>query len=176
MVDGKFLSNVFSNMNGSARFMVVGQNPGRDEAERMEPFVGVSGRFFDKAAMDVLGLSRADFYISNCVRCFTPGNRRPSLDEESNCRFFLDREVAILKPKLIIALGGSAFKQLTGMNGILKHHGEKILSLRYRVPVVPMLHPSPFNMNDPAKRDMFYADLEKLRGEICDNVAEVGGV
>jgi DNA polymerase len=164
MIADKFVSNVLSNMNGMARFVVVGQNPGRDEVERGEPFVGISGRFFDKAIGDVLHLNRTDFYITNTVKCFTPDNRKPYMDEEDNCRYFLDREIEILKPKLIVALGGSAFKRLTGMGGVLKHHGTAVLSLRYKLQVVPMLHPSPLNMNDPAKRDMFYADLAKLGG------------
>lgn len=162
MIADKFLSNVLSNMNGSARLMAVGQNPGRDEVERGEPFVGISGKFFDKAIGEVLGMTRADFYITNTVKCFTPENRTPYMEEEVNCRYFLNREVEILKPKMIIALGGSAFKQLTGMGGVLKHHGTPVMSLRYRIRIVPMLHPSPLNMNDPAKRAMFYEDLKKI--------------
>ena len=163
MVEGKFLSNVLSNMNASAKFMVVGQNPGRDEVEKAEPFVGLSGQFFDEAMLSVLGLTRSSFYITNTVKCYTPNNRKPSMEEEANCRYFLDREVDILKPKLIIALGGSALKQLTGLRGVMRHHGSTILSLRYKTYVVPLLHPSPLNMNDPAKREIFYSDLNKLK-------------
>lgn len=162
MVDGKFLSNVFSNMNCSARYMVVGQNPGRDETEKKEPFVGISGRMFDQLMEEVLGLKRSDFYISNTCRCFTPGNRRPTASELDQCQDFLDREVKALKPKVIISLGGPAFEQLTGMHGIMKHHGEPIFSPRHQVFVFPLLHPSPLNLNDPAKLELFIGDLVKL--------------
>jgi len=162
-VDGEHLSNVFSNMNTSARVMVVGQNPGRDEVERGEPFVGASGRAFDRAVEERLGMSRSDFYISNVVRCYTEGNRGPYQEEIDACRAFLDREVELVKPEIIISLGAPAFKQLTGMGGITKHHGELRFSPRYGVNVMPLFHPSPLNLNDPSRREMFYDGLDKLK-------------
>jgi len=162
MIEGQFLSNVFSNMNTDARIMAVGQNPGRDEVERGEPFVGVSGKFFDEAIAQI-GLSRSDFYISNIARCFTPSNRPPSREEMDNCRSFLDREIEIVKPKLIVALGSLAFRQLTGMRGIMKRHGKPVFSIRYNVPILPLLHPSPLNTNVPEKRRMFMEGLSSVK-------------
>ena len=162
MVDAKHLSNVFSSMNTKARIMAVGQNPGKDEVAQGIPFVGVSGQFFDEAIKSI-GLSREDFYISNIVRCYTPDNRPPTLSELDNCRTFLDQEIAIVKPKVIVALGSLAFKQLTGMSGIMKHHGTQILSARYLLPVIPILHPSPLNTNHPDKRRMFMDGLLALK-------------
>lgn len=162
MIEGKFLGNVFSNMNCAAEIMVVGQNPGRDETERAEPFVGVSGKLFDQLTLEVLGLSRSAFYISNCVRCFTPGNRKPFPEEVASCETFLDREIQALCPKLVVSLGAPAFEQLTGTHGIMKHHGNPTFSPRHKLFVFPMLHPSPLNMNDPVKREMFISDLRKL--------------
>lgn len=163
MVEGKFLSNVFSNMNCSAKFVVVGQNPGRDEAERQEPFVGVSGKMFDQLTEEVLGMKRSDFYISNCCRCFTPNNRRPTVLEVDACQDFLDREIGILKPKAVITLGGPSFERLTGMHGIMKHHGNPVFSIRHKVFIFPLLHPSPINLNDPAKLEIFIGDLVALK-------------
>ena len=162
MLESGFLGNVFSNMNCSAEYMVVGQNPGKDETERSEPFVGVSGKMFDQLIEEVLGMKRSMFYISNTVHCYTPGNRKPTQDEVNNCRDFLDREIDILKPKVVMSLGGPAFEQLTGMHGIMKHHGNPTFSPRYKVFVFPLLHPSPINLNDPAKLELFVADLVKL--------------
>jgi DNA polymerase len=163
MIEGSFLSNVFSNMNLSAKVMVVGQNPGRDEVEQKEPFVGIAGKLFNKALEEHSGLKRSDLYIGNSVRCYTPGNRKPFQQEEEACRWILDKEIAIVNPKIVVALGAAAFKQLTGMSGIMKHHGEVIVSIRYRVPVMPILHPSPLNTNNPERRDGFYDDLRKLK-------------
>jgi len=163
LVDGKFLSNVLSNGNLGAKVMVIGQNPGREEVEKKEPFVGIAGKLFDKALLEVVGLKRSDLYIGNSVRCFTPGNRKPFQQEEDNCREFLDKEIALVKPSVVIALGSLAFKQLTGMSGIMKHHGQVIFSIRYKVPVIPILHPSPLNTNNPERRDGFFNDLRKLK-------------
>ena len=167
MVEGKFLSNVFSNMNCTAKYMVVGQNPGRDEVEQGFPFVGLSGQFFDRALENV-GLSRRDFYVCNTVCCYTPDNRKPTTEEMENCRMFLDREVKILKPRIIVALGSAAFKQLTGLSGIMKHHGTRIFSPRYRVIVIPLLHPSPLNLNYPDRRVEFEKDMVALKSAVDD--------
>ena len=161
------ISNVFSTMNGQARVMVVGQNPGREEVAKGEPFVGSSGKFFDRATEEVLGMGRRDFYISNTVKCFTPGNRAPSVAEKDNCREFIDREIKIVRPKVVVTLGSPAFKAMTGMSGITKHHGIPIYSVRHKVNVLPLFHPSPLNMNSKEKRQMFYTGLKKLK-EILD--------
>jgi len=166
-VDGKFLSNVFSNMNASAEIMVVGQNPGRDEVEQGQPFVGRAGKIFDEAVLEVLGFDRSKLYISNTVRCYTPANRKPFDSERENCCEFLDKEVALIQPKVLVALGGLALKQLTGMSGMMKNHGQIIMSARYRVPVIPILHPSPLNLSNPVRRREFFSDLWKLK-EVLD--------
>jgi DNA polymerase len=180
LLEGK-LSNVFSNMNCDARVMVVGQNPGMDEVRRGEPFVGVAGRFFDEALAEA-GMSRADFYVSNAVRCYAPGNRKPLQEELDNCRYFLDREIEILKPVMAVALGGTALRQLTGMSGITKNRGEAVFSPRYKIFVFPLLHPSPLNASLHGNGAEFAEDLAKLRdaverakaGEVVrEEVAEV---
>ena len=142
------------------------------ETEQKEPFVGVSGKMFDQLVDEVLGMKRSDFYITNCLHCYTPGNRKPTVEEVDNCQTFLDREVRILQPKLIISLGGPAFEQLTGMHGIMKHHGNPVFSPRYGRYVFPLLHPSPLNLNDPAKLEIFVADLLKLKEFIKKGEAE----
>jgi uracil-DNA glycosylase family 4 len=162
MIGDKFLGNVFSNMNCTAEYMVVGQNPGKEETEREEPFVGISGKMFDQLVEEILGMKRSMFYISNTVHCYTPGNRKPTMGEVYNCKYFMDLEVRALNPKVVISLGGPAFEQLTGIHGIMKHHGNPAFSPRYKVPVFPLLHPSPINLNDPAKLELFVADLVKL--------------
>jgi len=160
---GSNLSNVFSNMCPKARIMVVGQNPGAKEVELRRPFVGPSGAFFDKCIKDVLGIDRSRLYISNIVRCYTPGNRAPKVAETSNCRDILDQEIEILKPELVVTLGGYALKQVTGLNRISQHHGEIVVSPRYSVKVLPLYHPSPINMNNTQHSENFRSDLELVR-------------
>lgn len=162
-IDGH-LSNVFSYVNPQTYIdiMVVGQNPGSEEVKRGEPFVGASGRFFNEAAKGIIGLERSAFYISNVCRCFSPGNRQPTRQELDACRPILDEEIRIIKPTLIIALGSVAFERLTGMHGIMKHHGETVVSPRYLTPVIALLHPSPYNTNNPTNREMFHDGLRKV--------------
>lgn len=161
-VDGK-ITNVFSNMSTKANIMVVGQNPGHVEVEQGQPFVGPSGKFFDTAIEEVLGVDRTYFYITNTVHCYTASNRRPSRIEIDNCRYYLDAEVNVMKPKLIITLGGPSLEQITGRRGITKLHGQIIPSVRYGVPVLPLFHPSPLNTNKPEIKKYFYEDLEKVK-------------
>jgi len=161
-VDGH-LSNVWSNMSMKAQIMVIGQNPGYVEVERGKPFVGPSGEFFDKAIEEVLGIDRTHFYITNTCHCYTAKNRKPSNVEIENCCEFLDAEIEAVNPKIIVTLGAPSLEQVTGRKGIMKLHGQKIISLRYKKNVLPLLHPSPRNMNKPELKVKFYQDLEVLK-------------
>ena len=162
------ISNVFSNMNNNVEVMVVGQNPGADEVGNGEPFVGTSGRVFNDALEKFVGIEREQLYITNVVKCYTQGNRKPTQSEMDNCRIFLDTEVRVVQPKVVVALGSIAFKAMTGMNGIMKHCGETVISPRYMVPVVAMLHPSPYNTNNPERKVMFEAAMQQLAKLIKD--------
>jgi DNA polymerase len=157
------ITNVFSNMNLEGGIMVVGQNPGAEEVKWGQPFVGPSGKWFDEAIEKHAGVTRSQLYISNTVRCFTPGNRKPYASEVENCQPFLAAEIAAIKPRIIIALGSPAFKQLTGMSGIMKHCGEIVYSIRYNVDVLGLLHPSPYNTNKPDMCELIYKGMRRLR-------------
>jgi len=162
LIDG-CISNVFSNMCRRAHIMVVGQNPGYYEVQQGIPFVGLSGKFFDRALKDVVGVDRKMLYISNVIRCKTPNNRSPNPIEIENCEVFLRREIEILKPKVVLTLGGFALQKLTGISGIMKCHGEMQMSPRYGIEVLPLLHPSPLNMNNARKKKMFLDDIVALK-------------
>lgn len=160
---GENICNVFSNMCLKSNIMVIGQNPGKNEVEQGKPFVGQSGKFFDKCIQEVLNVSRDKFYISNTVRCLSPDNRGIYNEEMDNCRYFLDKEIEIIKPSIIVTLGASALEQVTGRHGISKLHGKIIPSIRYKVMVLPMYHPSPLNINRKDIRDDFIKDLSVLK-------------
>ena len=160
------ISNVFSSGDVSCELVVVGQNPGRDEVLVGRPFIGASGRFFDKVLLEEVGLGRDQVYVTNVVKCFTPGNRAPTPEEVGSCQGFLRREFEIVKPKMVLALGSYAFRALTGMSGITKHCGEIVHSIRFGVPVLACLHPSPYNTNNPEKRGMFMSALGVLRAAL----------
>ena len=168
------LANVFSNMCVHPRLMVVGQNPGREEVERGQPFVGTSGKFFDSMMLEHVGLTRKDMYICNTVCCYTPGNRKPSQNEIDTCRDFLDRQIELVKPMIIVALGSPAFKQLTGMSGITKHRGIPEFSIRYKCHVFPLLHPSPYNTSTADGKAAYAEDLKILKAFLLKREAEDG--
>jgi DNA polymerase len=160
---------VFSNMNEQASIMVIGQSPGKDEVREGEPFVGVSGKNFDEAIKEHVGLNRSFFYFSNVIRCLVPEKYLLTEQNFSACRVHLDREIKEVNPVLIVTLGSSAFESLTGMHGLMKHHGKFIISSRYMIPVLPLLHPSPLVMNNVETRDLFIKDLKKIREFISQN-------
>jgi DNA polymerase len=162
-IDG-MSAHVFSSMNAGAKVMVVGQNPGREEVADGEPFTGDSGVRFCRLVKEVVGLDREDLYLSNVVRCFMPGNRRPCQSEMDNCRSFLDREVEIVDPKVIVAIGRPTMKQLTGVSGgIIKNCGKLIFSPRYGRYVLALIHPSKTNMNNEERRELFMGGLRELK-------------
>lgn len=159
------VSNVFSNMVANSSLMVVGQNPGLDEVAQGEPFVGHAGMIFDELLINKVGLKREQIYVTNTVKCYTSG-RKPKSFEVSNCQYILDKEIEILKPKVILAIGSFAFKALTGMSGITKNCGEVVVSPRYLTPVVAMLHPSANVMCDDDRKEMVHKAMETLKEEI----------
>lgn len=154
---------VMSNLNSTAKIMVVGQNPGREEVEKNTPFIGISGKIFDAALKEHTSLTRKDLYICNCVCCFTPGNRKPTNKEFKNCSFWLSRQIETVKPRLVVTLGGVALKALTGIVKISEARGNVLRSEKYGVEVYPILHPSPLNTNRPDKKEEFISDVKGLQ-------------
>jgi uracil-DNA glycosylase len=134
----------------SAPWLLVGEGPGAEEDQQGEPFVGQAGKLLD-AMLAAMKLQRGrEVYIANVVKCRPPGNRTPSTDEALACAPFLDRQIALIQPKLIVALGKTAVTRLTGseasmasLRGTLhEYHG---------IPVVATYHPAYLLRNLPEK-------------------------
>ncbi|HZZ93265.1 MAG TPA: uracil-DNA glycosylase [Usitatibacter sp.] len=124
-----------------AQWLFVGEGPGADEDEQGEPFVGQAGRLLD-GMLAAIGLERGDaVYIANVVKCRPPGNRTPTAEEAQACAPFLDRQIELIQPKLIVALGKTAATRLL-------HTEASLASLRGQVhrygdvPVVVTYHPA----------------------------------
>jgi DNA polymerase len=133
-----------------ARWMFVGEAPGADEDVRGEPFVGQAGKLLDNM-LAALGLNRHEgVYIANVLKCRPPGNRTPEPPEAEACRPYLERQIALVRPSLIVALGRSAASLLLGTDAT-------IASLRGRVhrwqsiPLVVTYHPAYLLRNLPDK-------------------------
>jgi DNA polymerase len=129
---------VFGVGNPLAELMFVGEGPGADEDEQGEPFVGRAGQLLNNMISSGMGLRREDVYIANVVKCRPPQNRTPLPDECAICSPFLMRQIAVVRPKAIVALGAVAAKTLLGVN-------DTMANLRGRMyefsPVVPRTAP-----------------------------------
>ena len=106
---------VFGVGNPHAELMFVGEGPGADEDAQGEPFVGRAGQLLNNM-IKAMGLRREDVYIANVVKCRPPGNRTPERDECDTCSPFLMRQIAVIQPKVVVALGAVAAKNLLAMN------------------------------------------------------------
>jgi DNA polymerase len=164
---------VFGAGNEKAKLVFVGEGPGAEEDEKGLPFVGRAGQLLTQmiegtARKEGLSLSREDVYICNVVKCRPPDNRTPLPDEMEICSQFLFRQLAIIRPKAICALGATAAKALLGRReGVTRSRGNWF---RWRdIPVMVTYHPSyllrPYNQS--AKREA-WEDLKKVLHYVYD--------
>ena len=131
---------VFGAGAGRPRLMFIGEGPGAEEDAQGLPFVGRAGKLLT-GFITALGLTRADVYITNVVKCRPPGNRVPEPDEVSSCRPILMRQIELLDPKLIVTLGNVPLKALNPKaGGITRERGKPFAFLRWTV--FPTFHPS----------------------------------
>jgi DNA polymerase len=133
-----------------ADWLFVGEGPGAEEEERGEPFVGQAGRLLD-AMLATIGLQRGhDVYIANAVKCRPPNNRTPEADELAACFPYLRRQIELIKPRLIVALGRPAAQAL--LNQEVKISAARGRTFRYGdIPVVVTYHPAYLLRNQPDK-------------------------
>lgn len=152
--------SVFSRGTGSSGLAFVGEGPGEEEDRSGLPFVGPAGQLLDKmiAAMQ---LARDDVYVCNIVKCRPPKNRKPDLEEMSRCMPFLNEQIAIIKPRVIVALGATAVQGLLGTSeGITRLRGQWKL-FRGNIPVMPTFHPAYLLRQPQAKREV-WKDLQEV--------------
>lgn len=134
--------SVFARGNPNAKILFLGEAPGQDENNEGKPFVGKSGKFLDKV-LDKCGLSENNVYICNTVKCRPPDNRKPLQNEINACSYFLNGQLEIIKPKIIIVLGMIAYKALCEdkIKTISSIIGQKkIIGNKYSI--YPTYHPS----------------------------------
>jgi uracil-DNA glycosylase len=161
---------VFGEGNPEAELMFVGEGPGADEDATGRPFVGRAGQLLTKM-IEAIDLKREDVYIANVVKSRPPGNRAPEADEVKACIPFLFRQIAAIRPKLIVALGNPAMQALLDTKiGITKMRGQLQDYPRVSgIKVLPTFHPA-YLLRSPDKKREAWEDLKKvrafLRGEL----------
>lgn len=145
---------VFGEGDENAALMIVGEAPGATEDEQGRPFVGRSGELLTKMIENAIGVPRSSVFIANIVKCRPPANRNPSEEEVAMCKPFIDRQIELIQPKIILALGGISFGYLMGESiGITKARG-KVYNFK-GAKLVPSFHPSYLLRNPSAKKEAF---------------------
>lgn len=153
---------VFGTGDPHADLVVVGEGPGAEEDARGLPFVGRSGQLLDRLLFEEMGLTRDRCYVTNTVKCRPPGNRDPQPAELSACRPWLDAQLSLLRPKVIVTLGNSATRWLldskegiTKLRGRTYDWGDAVL--------VPTFHPSAALRGNPNALAAMRADLVRAK-------------
>jgi DNA polymerase len=163
---------VFARGNPLSDLVFVGEGPGHEEDLRGEPFVGPAGQLLDKMIV-AMGYGRDDVYICNIVKCRPPGNRKPEPPEIASCSPFLAAQLALIKPKVIVALGATAVQGLMGTTeGITRVRGTWKL-YKGTVPIMPTFHPAYLLRQPNAKREV-WSDLKEVMRFLGRSVPERG--
>ena len=151
------LHAVFGEGPGDARLMIVAEAPGAKEDEQGRPFVGRSGALLTKMIENAIAVKRECVYITNIIKCRPPGNRNPTREEAAACLPFLDKQIEIIKPEIILCLGSVSFHYLSGsVLSISKARGN-VFDFR-GIKLVPSFHPGYLLRNPSAKKEA-YADM-----------------
>jgi DNA polymerase len=145
--------------NGFAKIMFIGEAPGRSEDQQGRPFVGAAGKLLTEALQEA-GLSREDVFITNIVKCRPPNNRVPKEEERSACKPYLERQIALINPRIICILGRTAYESLLEGGSITSNRG-RLVSRFYFLTV----HPAAIIYN-PELKTVFKNDLVNLVNEL----------
>lgn len=150
---------VFGTGNPEAALMFVGEAPGADEDVQGEPFVGAAGQLLTKM-IAAMGFSRQDVYIANVIKCRPPQNRNPEPEEVAACEPFLKRQLAAIRPRMIVALGKFAAQSLCGERTPITRLRGNFRSYE-GIPVMPTYHPA-FLLRTPEAKRQAWADLQAV--------------
>lgn len=151
---------VFSRGTGSSGVCFVGEGPGADEDAQGLPFVGKAGQLLDRM-IEAMGLGRDEVYVCNVVKCRPPDNRKPEPDEMAACLPYLNQQIELIAPRVIIALGATAVQGLLGTSeGIMRLRG-KWKSYRGQIDVMPTFHPA-YLLRTPAAKREAWDDLQEV--------------
>jgi uracil-DNA glycosylase family 4 len=159
---------VFADGNPNAAVMLVGEAPGRDEDIEGLPFVGRSGRLLDRM-LAAIGLDRNSAYIANVIPRRPPGNRTPTPHETEICRPFIERQIELVNPKVLVNLGGPSAKTLLNTTeGILRLRGNwrvHTTGSGVAIPAMPTLHPA-YLLRTPAHKKLAWRDFLEVKAKL----------
>jgi DNA polymerase len=148
---------VFADGDANAQLMFVGEGPGADEDAQGLPFVGRAGQLLNNM-IGAMGLKREQVYIANIVKCRPPQNRKPEPDEAHTCTPFLERQIEVVRPRVLVALGATAATYLLGMRGSIGGMRGRIHDYR-GIQTVVTYHPA-YLLRDPTQKKETWKDLQ----------------
>ena len=154
---------VFGDGSPNARLMFVGEGPGADEDAQGIPFVGKAGQLLNNM-IAAMGLKREEVYIANVVKCRPPGNRTPEPDEANTCTPFLFRQIDVVRPQVLVALGATAATYLLGARQPLAGLRGRVHAFR-GMQLIVTYHPA-FLLRDPRQKKEAWADLQIAMREL----------
>ncbi len=153
---------VFGKGNPQAQLMFIGEGPGAEEDKQGLPFVGAAGQLLDKIIL-AGGWQPEQVYIANIVKCRPPGNRTPAYEEAEACRMWLDRQVELINPSIVVLLGSVALQNYISREArITRDRGAWIE--KNGMKVMPTFHPAAL-LRDPSKKRPVWEDIKKVRDE-----------
>jgi uracil-DNA glycosylase len=155
---------VFGVGNPDADLVFVGEAPGADEDAQGEPFVGKAGQLLTKM-IEAMGYARGDVYICNVLKCRPPGNRNPEPDEVAQCEPFLKRQLAAIRPRMIVALGKFAVQCLLRDDAPISRLRGNMRSYE-GIPLMPTFHPA-YLLRDPSKKKLAWDDLKAVNAALA---------
>ena len=156
---------VFGTGHHKADWLIIGEAPGADEDRQGEPFVGRAGQLLTQM-LRAIGLAREEVFIANILKCRPPNNRDPKAEEVSACRHYLNRQIELLQPKIILALGRIAAQSLLQTDTpIGKMRGRLYHLDQYQIPTVVTYHPA-YLLRSPKEKRKVWEDLKFARQQV----------
>ncbi len=157
---------VFGEGSPDARLMFIGEGPGREEDLQARPFVGDAGMLLTRL-IEKMGFSREDVYIANIIKCRPPMNRDPEKDEIESCRGYVEKQIEIINPQVIISLGRISSQTLIG-NPALKMTSTRGRFFDYNgTPLMPTFHPA-YLLRNPKDKWLTWGDAQKVLEKLQD--------
>ena len=150
---------VFGEGSPDADIMFIGEGPGREEDLQARPFVGDAGKLLTKLIVK-LGLKREDVYIANIVKCRPPYNRNPEEDETVSCRSFVEEQIGIIKPKVIVCLGRVSTQALLKVKTPISRMRGNFFQYN-GISVMPTFHPA-YLLRNPKDKRLTWDDMQKV--------------
>ena len=163
-------NTVFGEGDPDSNIMIIGEAPGKEEDEAGRPFVGRAGKLLNEFLKSI-NLNRDSVFIVNTIKCRPPENRDPEASEISACSDYLDQQINIIKPKVLVLLGKIAANRLLGEDMPMSElRLKKFFIDKYDIPIIVFYHPA-YILRSPSQKKKVWDDLQYLKGIIDSNVS-----